>query len=97
MVESQPVRPSSELGDKEILRWQAELYLTGTKGKMMCDITGSIKPPAYSSLVKQNLKVIQKYKRVDGGDKYYKQWVDAFIAGYGKQELSLPLKLLSAD
>ena len=42
----------------------------------------------------ENIKVAQKYARVEGGsDGHYKQWVEAAIAGYGKHELSSPFEI----
>jgi hypothetical protein len=89
----QPVRPS-ELGDKEIFGdGGSGTLFTGTKGKMMCDTYG-LNPRLLPLSKNENLKVIQKYKRVDGGENgHYKQWVDACIAGYGKQELSSPFEI----
>ena len=89
----QPVRPS-ELGDKEIFGdGGSGTLFTGTKGKMMCDTYG-LNPRLLPLNKNENLNVTQKYKRVDGGsDGHYKQWVDACIAGYGKQELSSPFEI----
>ena len=89
----QPERPA-ELGPNEIFGDGGNGTLfTGTKGKMMCDTYG-LNPRLLPLSKNENLKVAQKYARVkDGADGHYRQWVEAAIAGYGKQELSSPFEI----
>ncbi|MFT7165174.1 MAG: hypothetical protein ACI9CZ_001764, partial [Flavobacterium sp.] len=65
----------------------------GTKGKMMCDTYG-LNPRLLPLSKNENVKITPKYNRVqDGSNGHYKQWVEASIAGYGKQELSSPFEI----
>ncbi|KLT65902.1 MULTISPECIES: Gfo/Idh/MocA family protein [Pedobacter] len=65
----------------------------GTKGKMMSE-TYSANPKLLPLSRNKDIKVAQKYKRVpDGANGHYKQWVEAAIAGYGKQEVSSPFEI----
>lgn len=89
----QPERPS-ELEPNEIFGdgGNGTLFI-GTKGKMMCDTYG-LNPRLLPLSKNQNLQITQKYERVKGGSEgHYKQWVEAAIAGYGKQELSSPFEI----
>ncbi|MFM2367958.1 MAG: hypothetical protein RL619_254 [Bacteroidota bacterium] len=89
----QPERPL-ELEPNEIFGngGNGTLFV-GTKGKMMCDTYG-LNPRLLPLSRNQNIQVDQKYTRVnDGADGHYKQWVEAAIAGYGKQELSSPFEI----
>ncbi|WP_353137328.1 Gfo/Idh/MocA family oxidoreductase [Pseudopedobacter sp.] len=64
----------------------------GTKGKMMC---GTYNQNPRLLPVSRNLEVNvpETKKRVEGSTNgHYKQWVDACIAGYGKQEVSSPFE-----
>ncbi|TRX42961.1 Gfo/Idh/MocA family protein [Flavobacterium restrictum] len=89
----QPERPA-ELGANEIFGDGGNGTLfTGTKGKMMCDTYG-LNPRLLPLSRNENLQVAQKYARVTGGsDGHYKQWIEAAIAGYGKQEVSSPFEI----
>ncbi|TDE27483.1 Gfo/Idh/MocA family oxidoreductase [Flavobacterium ranwuense] len=89
----QPERPS-ELGPNEIFGDGGNGTLfTGTKGKMLCDTYG-LNPRLLPLSKNENLKIAQKYTRVnEGSNGHYKQWVDAAIAGYGKKELSSPFEI----
>jgi len=64
----------------------------GTKGKMMCSTYGA-NPRLLPLSRMQDIKVQAKYPRVKGGaDGHYAQWVEACIAGYGKQTVSSPFE-----
>lgn len=65
----------------------------GTKGKMMSE-TYSANPKLLPLSRNKDIKVPEKYARVKGGaDGHYAQWVEASIAGYGKQEVSSPFEI----
>ena len=65
----------------------------GTKGKMMSE-TYSANPKLLPLSKNKDIKVAPKYTRVpDGANGHYKQWVEAAIAGYGKQEISSPFEI----
>nr|WP_199157969.1 Gfo/Idh/MocA family oxidoreductase [Pedobacter sp. ASV2] len=65
----------------------------GTKGKMMSE-TYSANPKLLPLSRNKDIKVPAKYARVKGGaDGHYAQWVEAAIAGYGKQEVSSPFEI----
>jgi predicted dehydrogenase len=65
----------------------------GTKGKMMAE-TYSANPKLLPLSKNKDIKVAPKYARVpDGANGHYKQWVEAAIAGYGKQEVSSPFEI----
>jgi hypothetical protein len=88
-----PDRPD-ELGPDEMMgdRSGCGVIITGTKGKMMCG-TYSDNPTLLPTSRMQGLNVPQTIARVPGGaGGHYGQWVDACIAGYGKNELSSPFE-----
>lgn len=65
----------------------------GTKGKMMSE-TYSANPKLLPLSRNKEIKVKEKYARVkDGANGHYAQWIDAAIAGYGKQEVSSPFEI----
>ncbi|WP_231427919.1 MULTISPECIES: Gfo/Idh/MocA family protein [Pedobacter] len=65
----------------------------GTKGKMMSE-TYSANPKLLPLSRNKDIKVKEKYARVkDAANGHYAQWVDAAIAGYGKQEVSSPFEI----
>jgi len=65
----------------------------GTKGKMMSE-TYSANPKLLPLSRNKDIRVKEKYARVkDGANGHYAQWVDAAIAGYGKQEVSSPFEI----
>ncbi|UGU14210.1 Gfo/Idh/MocA family oxidoreductase [Sinomicrobium kalidii] len=89
----QPERPE-ELGPNEIMGGHNDLgngvIFEGTKGKMMCGVYGDDAQLLPTSRTEE-VNVPQKYKRIPGqAEGHYKQWVDACIAGYGKQEVDSP-------
>ncbi len=80
-----PDRPE-ELGPNEIMGDDGGgAIITGTKGKMMCGTYGNNATLLPVSLSKE-VNVPQVTKRVPEG--HYLQWVNACIAGYGKNETS---------
>jgi predicted dehydrogenase len=88
-----PDRPD-ELGPDEMMgdRSGCGVIITGSKGKMMCG-TYSDNPTLLPTSRMQGLNVPQTIARVPGGaGGHYGQWVDACIAGYGKNELSSPFE-----
>jgi predicted dehydrogenase len=76
--------PDEAMGDED---GSGGVIIEGTKGKMMCGTYGS-NPKLLPTNRMQNLNVKQSLKRVPEG--HYLQWVNACIAGYGKNELSSP-------
>lgn len=89
----QPERPD-ELGANETFGDGGNgCYFIGTKGKMMCSTYGA-NPRLIPTSRTTEVKTKQKYARVPGGDNgHYGQWVEASIAGYGKQEVSSPFEI----
>ena len=89
----QPERPS-ELGSNDLFGDGGNgVLFIGTKGKMMCSTYGANPQLLPTSLTAQNNTAV-KYKRVlNGADGHYEQWVNAAIAGYGKNELSSPFEI----
>jgi len=88
----QPERPL-ELGANEVFGdgGNGTLFI-GTKGKMMCG-TYSLNPQLLPTSRTKQTNVKQKAARVkDGANGHYAQWVEAAIAGYGKNELSSPFE-----
>jgi predicted dehydrogenase len=89
----QPERPE-ELGPNETFGdgGNGVLFL-GTKGKMMCGTYGA-DPKLLPLKRTDEVKVPQTIPRVPGGDDgHYAQWVEAAIAGYGKNEMSSPFEI----
>ncbi|MFD0939305.1 Gfo/Idh/MocA family protein [Pedobacter boryungensis] len=89
----QPERPE-ELGANEVFGdgGNGTLFI-GTKGKMMSS-TYSANPRLLPLSKNADIKVKEKFARVKGeADGHYAQWVEAAIAGYGKNELSSPFEI----
>lgn len=89
----QPERPE-ELGANETFGdgGNGTLFI-GTKGKMMSS-TYSANPQLLPLSKNANIKVAQKFARVvNQANGHYAQWVEAAIAGYGKNELSSPFEI----
>ncbi|MXV49446.1 Gfo/Idh/MocA family oxidoreductase [Pedobacter sp. HMF7647] len=89
----QPERPE-ELGANDVFGdgGNGTLFI-GTKGKLMCS-TYSDNPRLLPLSRNENIQVAEKYKRVPGqAEGHYGQWVEACIAGYGKNELSSPFEI----
>jgi hypothetical protein len=60
---------------------------------MMCDTYGE-NPRLLPLSRNENINVAKKYPRViDGANGHYKQWIEACIAGHGKNELSSPFEI----
>ena len=89
----QPERPA-ELEANEVFGdgGNGTLFI-GTKGKMMSS-TYSADPRLLPLSRNANIKVPEKFARVkDEANGHYTQWVEAAIAGYGKNELSSPFEI----
>ena len=83
-----PDRPE-ELGpDEPMGNEDGGAIITGTKGKIMCNCYGANPTLLPTSRMSEAAKVPQTLARVPEG--HYHQWVNACIAGYGKNELSSP-------
>lgn len=82
----QPTRPE-ELGADEMFGDSdgCGVLITGTKGKIMCGTYG-INPQLLPTSKTKEANVPQTLARVPEG--HYIQWVNACIAGYGKNEVS---------
>ncbi len=78
--------PDEAMGDDD---GSGGVIIEGSKGKMMCGTYGS-NPKLLPTSRMQNINVKQTIKRVPEG--HYLQWVNACIAGYGKNELSSPFE-----
>ena len=89
----QPERPA-ELGPNEQFGDGGNgILFVGTKGKMMAS-TYAENPQLLPTSRTATTKVAQKFARVPGGaNGHYAQWVEACLAGYGKQEVSSPFDI----
>ncbi|TBO42394.1 Gfo/Idh/MocA family protein [Pedobacter kyonggii] len=89
----QPERPEELEADETFGDGGNGTLFVGTKGKMMSE-TYSANPKLLPLSKNKDIKVAPKYTRVpDGANGHYKQWVEAAIAGYGKQEVSSPFEI----
>jgi hypothetical protein len=89
----QPERPEELQANETFGDGGNGTLFVGTKGKMMCE-TYSANPKLLPLTKNKDIKVAQKFARVQGGASgHYKQWVEAAIAGYGKQEVSSPFEI----
>lgn len=89
----QPERPEELEANETFGDGGNGTLFVGTKGKMMSE-TYSANPKLLPLSRNKDIKVPEKYARVKGGaDGHYAQWVDAAIAGYGKQEVSSPFEI----
>ncbi len=82
-----PERPE-ELGPNEVMGDEdgsGGVIIEGTKGKIMCGTYGS-NPRLLFASGKKEVSVEKTIERVPEG--HYVQWVNACIAGYGKNKLS---------
>ena len=88
----QPERPA-ELGPNETFGDGGNgVLFIGTKGKMMCGTYGE-NPQLLPLSRTKEASVNQKLNRVPkGAQGHYAQWVEACIAGYGKNQLSSPFE-----
>jgi len=89
----QPERPI-ELSPNEVFGdsdGNGTLFI-GTKGKMIAG-TYSLNPQLLPTSRTAQVHAKQKFSRVTGqSDGHYGQWVEACLAGYGKQEVSSPFE-----
>ena len=84
-----PERPE-ELGPDEMMGGgDGGVIIEGTKGKMMCGTYGA-NPQLLPTSRTKEVNVPKTLVRVPEG--HYAQWVNACIAGYGKNELSSPFE-----
>ena len=84
-----PERPE-ELGpDEQMGGGDGGVIIEGTKGKMMCGTYGA-NPTLLPTARTKEVNVPKTLARVPEG--HYVQWVNACIAGYGKNELSSPFE-----
>ncbi|WP_316831117.1 Gfo/Idh/MocA family oxidoreductase [Pedobacter aquatilis] len=89
----QPERPAELEANETFGDGGNGTLFIGTKGKMMSE-TYSANPKLLPLSRNNDIKVAPKYARVpDGANGHYKQWVEAAIAGYGKQEVSSPFEI----
>jgi len=89
----QPERPEELEADETFGDGGNGTLFIGTKGKMMSE-TYSANPKLLPLSRNKDIKVAPKYTRVpNGANGHYKQWVEAAIAGYGKQEVSSPFEI----
>lgn len=89
----QPERPEELQANETFGDGGNGTLFVGTKGKMMCE-TYSANPKLLPLTRNKDIKVPAKFARVPGGaGGHYKQWVEAAIAGYGKQEVSSPFEI----
>jgi len=89
----QPERPAELEANETFGDGGNGTLFIGTKGKMMSE-TYSANPKLLPLSRNKDIKVKEKYARVkDGANGHYAQWVEAAIAGYGKQEVSSPFEI----
>lgn len=89
----QPQRPEELAADETFGDGGNGTLFIGTKGKMMCE-TYSANPKLLPLSRNKDINVPEKYARVKGGaNGHYAQWVEAAIAGYGKQKVSSPFEI----
>lgn len=89
----QPERPAELEANETFGDGGNGTLFIGTKGKMMSE-TYSANPKLLPLSRNKDIKIKEKYARVkDGANGHYAQWVDAAIAGYGKQEVSSPFEI----
>ncbi|MEE1947181.1 Gfo/Idh/MocA family oxidoreductase [Pedobacter sp. KR3-3] len=89
----QPERPEELQANETFGDGGNGTLFIGTKGKMMAS-TYSANPRLLPLSKNANIKVAQKFARVPNqANGHYAQWVEAAIAGYGKNELSSPFEI----
>lgn len=89
----QPTRPEELMANEKFGDGGNGTLFIGTKGKMTAETYG--RNPQLLPLSKtKDIKVPAKFARVPDGEKgHYTQWVEACIAGYGKNEVSSPFEI----
>ncbi len=85
-----PQRPDELLPEEAMGSWDGGVILEGTKGKMLMDCYGDNPRLLPTKLMKETTMPAKKLARVP--ERHYLQWVNACIAGYGKNELSSPFE-----
>ncbi|TDO19700.1 Gfo/Idh/MocA family protein [Pedobacter duraquae] len=89
----QPERPEELQANETFGDGGNGTLFIGTKGKMMSS-TYSANPRLLPLSKNASIKVPERFARVkDGANGHYAQWVEASIAGYGKQEVSSPFEI----
>lgn len=85
-----PERPQELLPNEPMGNWDGGVIFEGTKGKMMCDCYGA--NPRLLPLTKMKTTTLPKPSIARVPEGHYLQWVNACIAGYGKNKLSSPFE-----
>lgn len=89
----QPERPEELQANETFGDGGNGTLFIGTKGKMMAS-TYSANPRLLPLSKNKEINVKERFARVpEGANGHYKQWVEAAIAGYGKQEVSSPFEI----
>ncbi|TKC04482.1 Gfo/Idh/MocA family oxidoreductase [Pedobacter frigoris] len=89
----QPERPEELQANETFGDGGNGTLFIGTKGKMMAS-TYSANPKLLPLSRNKDINLKQRFARVpEGANGHYKQWVEAAIAGYGKQEVSSPFEI----
>ena len=81
----QPERPDELVPNEKMGDGGNGVLMIGTKGKMMCNVYGQ-QPRLLPNSINDYINVPETIERVPEG--HYLQWVNACIAGYGKNECS---------
>ena len=84
-----PPRPDELLPEEPMGNWDGGVIFHGTKGKMMCGCYGEKPTLLPSTRMKETLPKATLDRVPEG---HYLQWVNACIAGYGKNKLSSPFE-----
>ena len=84
-----PERPEELSADEQFGGNDGGVLIIGTKGKMMCGTYGS-NPKLLPTSKTNEISIPQTLARVPEG--HYVQWVNACLAGYGRNEVSSPFE-----
>jgi predicted dehydrogenase len=84
-----PERPDELGADEQFGGGDGGVLIIGTKGKMMCGTYGS-DPKLLPTSRTSEVSIPQTLARVPEG--HYVQWINACIAGYGRNEVSSPFE-----
>ena len=85
-----PARPDELLPGEEFGNWDGGVLFIGKKGKLLLDCYGENPRLLPTKLMQEKKMPKQTLKRVPEG--HYLQWVNACIAGYGKEITSSPFE-----
>jgi predicted dehydrogenase len=85
-----PPRPDELLPEEPFGSWDGGVLFIGTKGKLLFDCYGANPRLLPTKLMSEQRLPPPTIKRVPEG--HYLQWVNACIAGYGKNETSSPFE-----